>query len=50
MKLGAMDFLPKPVDLSDLTEKIKQAKDSRMILVEKHTQEKIKKILTDKGW
>jgi DNA-binding NtrC family response regulator len=50
MKLGAMDFLSKPVDLTELTEKIKQAKDSRMILVEKHTQEKIKKILTDKGW
>jgi len=50
MKLGAMDFLTKPVDLGDLTEKIKQAKGSRMILVEKHTQEKIKKILTDKGW
>jgi DNA-binding NtrC family response regulator len=50
MKLGAMDFLPKPVDLRELTDKIKQAKDSRMILVEKNTQEKIKKILTDKGW
>jgi len=50
MKLGAMDFIPKPVDLRELTEKIKQAKDSRMILVEKKTQEKIKKILTDKGW
>jgi DNA-binding NtrC family response regulator len=50
MKLGAMDFIPKPVDLRELTEKIKQAKASRMILVEKKTQEKIKKILTDKGW
>jgi DNA-binding NtrC family response regulator len=50
MKLGAMDFLPKPVDLRELTDKIQQAKASRMILVEKQTQEKIKKILTDKGW
>jgi DNA-binding NtrC family response regulator len=50
MKLGAMDFIPKPVDMSDLTEKIKHAKESRMILVEKRSQEKIKKILTDKGW
>jgi DNA-binding NtrC family response regulator len=50
MKLGAMDFLPKPVDMSELTEKIKEAKAGRMILVEKQSQEKIKKILTDKGW
>jgi DNA-binding NtrC family response regulator len=50
MKLGAMDFIPKPVDMNELTEKIKQAKAGRMILVEKRSQEKIKKILTDKGW
>lgn len=50
MKLGAMDFIPKPVDMNELTEKIKHAKASRMILVEKRTQEKIKKILTDKSW
>jgi DNA-binding NtrC family response regulator len=50
MKLGAMDFVPKPADIGELTEKIKQAKATRMILVEKQTQEKIKKILTDKGW
>jgi len=50
MKLGAMDFLPKPVDIKELEDKIRQAKATRMILVEKQTQEKIKKILTDKGW
>jgi DNA-binding NtrC family response regulator len=50
MKLGAMDFIPKPVDMNELTEKIHQAKAGRMILVEKRSQEKIKKILTDKGW
>jgi DNA-binding NtrC family response regulator len=50
IKLGAMDFIPKPVDMAELTEKIHQAKASRMILVEKRSQEKIKKILTDKGW
>ena len=50
IKLGAMDFIPKPVDMNELTEKIKHAKASRMILVEKRTQEKIKKILTDKSW
>ena len=50
IKLGAMDFIPKPVDMAELTEKIHQAKAGRMILVEKRSQEKIKKILTDKGW
>jgi DNA-binding NtrC family response regulator len=50
IKLGAMDFIPKPVDMNELTEKIHQAKAGRMILVEKRSQEKIKKILTDKGW
>ena len=49
MKLGAMDFIPKPIDMAELTEKIKHAKVSRMILVEKQSQDKIKKILTDKG-
>ena len=46
MKLGAMDFIPKPVDMGELTEKIQAAKTRRMILVEKRAQEKIKKILT----
>ena len=50
IKLGAMDFIPKPVDMNELTQKIQHAKASRMILVEKASQEKIKKILTDKGW
>jgi len=50
MKLGAMDFLPKPVDMNELSEKIKQAKAGRMILADRRTQDKIKKILTDKGW
>ncbi|HEX5680497.1 MAG TPA: response regulator [Desulfobacterales bacterium] len=50
MKLGAMDFLPKPVDMNELSEKIKQAKASRMILAAKRTQEKIRRILTDKSW
>jgi hypothetical protein len=36
--------------MNELTEKIHQAKAGRMILVEKRSQEKIKKILTDKGW
>ena len=50
MKLGATDFLEKPVDLKVLTEKIHKAQAKKMIIVKKHTEEKIKKILKVKGW
>jgi FixJ family two-component response regulator len=50
MKLGAMDLLEKPADLSDLTAKIQAASSKRMLLVEKQSEEKIKKILTTKAW
>lgn len=50
MKLGAMDLLEKPADLNNLTDRIKKAKARKMILVEKHTEEKIKKIISSKGW
>lgn len=50
MKLGAMDLLEKPANLSDLTAKIKAASSQRMLLVEKASEEKIKKILTTKAW
>ncbi len=50
VKLGAMDFLEKPADIQQLVEKIKEAKVKTMILVEKETEEKIRKILKSKGW
>ncbi|MBF0099414.1 MAG: response regulator [Desulfobacterales bacterium] len=50
MKLGAMDFLEKPIDIKVLSEKIKKAKAEKMILVEKRSEEKIKKIMIEKGW
>lgn len=50
VKLGAMDFLEKPADIQLLIEKIKEAKVKTMILVEKETEEKIRKILKSKGW
>jgi DNA-binding NtrC family response regulator len=49
MKLGATDFLIKPADINELTEKIKMAKAHRMILVEKNTVKKMKDILKTKG-
>jgi DNA-binding NtrC family response regulator len=50
MKLGALDFLEKPIDLKVLSEKIKKAQAKKMILVEKRTEEKIKQIITGKSW
>ena len=50
MKLGAMDLVEKPADLKMLTEKIKKAQAQKMIIVEKKTEEKIKHIITTKGW
>lgn len=50
MKLGAMDFLEKPADLSQLTEKIKKAHAKKMIIVEKQIEEKVKKIMRTIGW
>jgi DNA-binding NtrC family response regulator len=50
MKLGAMDFLEKPTDLNLLLERIKKAQAKKMIIVEKQTEEKIRKILSEKAW
>jgi len=50
MKLGAMDFLEKPADLDTLSDKIKKARTKKMILVEKQIEEKVKRIIMDKGW
>ncbi len=50
MKLGAEDFLEKPVDLNVLLEKISQAKNKRMVVVEKGREEEVKKILKSKSW
>ena len=50
MKLGAVDFLEKPADLSQLTEKIKKAHAKKMIIVEKQIEEKVKKVMRSMGW
>jgi DNA-binding NtrC family response regulator len=50
IKTGAMDLIEKPADIAIITEKIKKAQARKMILVEKKTEEKIKKILSSKGW
>jgi DNA-binding NtrC family response regulator len=50
MKLGAMDFVEKPADFKELLEKIKKAKDQRMLLVEKRHEERIKELMKSKSW
>nr|WP_321466590.1 response regulator [uncultured Desulfobulbus sp.] len=50
MKLGAMDFLEKPIDIQTLNEKIKEAHAHKMVLVEKRSEEAIRNIIGSKGW
>ncbi|PIE61702.1 MAG: two-component system response regulator [Desulfobacterales bacterium] len=50
MKLGAMDLLEKPADISVLTDKIHKAQTTKMILVEKKASDRIKKIMETRGW
>jgi DNA-binding NtrC family response regulator len=45
IKLGAMDFVEKPADLETLSEKIKRARQNKMLIVEKMNQEKIVEML-----
>ncbi|MBU0729816.1 MAG: response regulator [Proteobacteria bacterium] len=50
MKMGAEDFLEKPLDLNVLLEKLTQAKNKTMLLVEKSRQEEVRKIIKSKSW
>lgn len=45
IKLGALDFLEKPAEIEILTEKIKEAKDNRILLVKKSEEERVKEAL-----
>ena len=50
MKLGAEDFLEKPVDIKELMAKINEAKEKRILVLQKKAQEEIKTILKSKSW
>ena len=50
MKLGAMDFLEKPADIDKLTGIIKKAQARKMVIIEKKMEEKMKQIISHKGW
>lgn len=50
VKLGAVDFMEKPVDIEKLLEKVNEAKTEKDHLSEIKTEKDIKDILKKKGW
>ncbi|EKD35883.1 MAG: Ntr family protein two-component system response regulator [uncultured bacterium] len=50
MKLGAEDFIEKPVNISDLMEKISEAKNKQLLVLQSKSVKEIEKILHTKGW
>ena len=50
MKLGAGDFLQKPVELSQLLDKIDEAKSKKMLVLQQQSQEELRKIIKSKSW
>jgi DNA-binding NtrC family response regulator len=50
MKLGALDFLEKPVDIDTLEERIAAAADRKGTLTEKRIQKQMTDIMRKKGW
>ena len=50
IKSGAEDFLEKPVDLNVLLEKIEEAKERRLLNLQKKASEQVREIMKKKGW
>jgi DNA-binding NtrC family response regulator len=50
IKAGAVDFLEKPADLNKIMAKIAEAKNKRILLVEKKREAQVKELLQSKGW
>lgn len=50
MKHGAIDYLEKPVDLNILMEKIRLAKQQRMLALKKKSADEVRNILKSKSW
>jgi len=49
IKLGAMDFIEKPADLKAISDKIKKAKQKKMLIVDKMNQDRIIEMLRRYG-
>jgi DNA-binding NtrC family response regulator len=50
MKLGAGDFLQKPVELTELMSKIGEAKNKKMLVLQQKSQDELRQILKSKSW
>ncbi len=50
MKEGALDYIEKPADLDELTEKIKEAQVNKMIVVEKQNKKAVDDVLMRFGF
>jgi DNA-binding NtrC family response regulator len=50
MKLGALDFLEKPVDIETLVAKIEEAATKKSSLKEKRIEDEVSDIIRKKGW
>ncbi|MBF0564106.1 MAG: response regulator [Nitrospirae bacterium] len=50
IKEGAIDFLEKPVDIDLLVNKIIEARDRRMLLLDRKNEEKMRDILEKSTW
>ncbi|MBE0584644.1 MAG: response regulator [Desulfofustis sp.] len=50
MKLGADDFLEKPVDMKTLLSKIGAAHDKHITVLQEKSQDEIDRILKSRGW
>ncbi|SHO49134.1 response regulator [Desulfopila aestuarii] len=50
MKLGAEDFLEKPVDMKELLEKIQEAKQKRVLVLQEKSKAEIEQILKTRAW
>jgi len=50
VKLGAIDVLEKPVDITELVNRIKDAQTQKMVLMQTELEHKIGDILHSKGW
>jgi DNA-binding NtrC family response regulator len=50
MKSGALDFMEKPVDLNKLLEKIEEAQERKILVLEKKHQKQVEEILLSKSW
>jgi DNA-binding NtrC family response regulator len=50
IKLGAEDFLEKPVDIRELIGKIEEAKERRILVLQKRAKAQIDDIIRSKSW